>query len=794
MAPQSYTLVNFDTKRQDEAWTRVAEFGSVAAANSYVMSPAVHWTQGKGTQAALSTTMSQASAFARAIGDTPDKVLVALDRKDRDGYLSLLNLTNSTVQVWTFQVEAADPLSCFQRMANLAQGPRTDCKLRLVAQEDRAFMWKAPLVHPMQARENVFQRVVHAAGRNPGDTDALTAQSEALARFFQQNEGSPTPMEGVPARPSDDEHWAAVRMNHLIETFYLFRLLVRYEVSAAGPIEDALRVDLSGALTKLLHNGDRTRMGWLSEWLTAKVADLGTRVQALNPSGKKKAIFFLKGGRALNYYLGTPEKGENDWDTQVVIDPSLPAEEWYQVFSQVHDTLLAALEEYNEEFAELVTSNVAAFDDYLQSIEGPAPVEDEEVDENELSDVESRHGRASCKAELIDIGLPRRDTPSALEEWTHLSPDGAILSVGGVNFPHRPYYVNEYLMMVRDAFLPDADVHKAPKRVARFSLLLQTPHDGDDSADERRRLQALPQTMAAIDAVEIAAHQELFTTIAAQFAQAYSLPQDMELAGIFDGWATEMIKNPPALSDHLKEALGKLTDQERSLAGAVGVAHALSEQMIRHWKLRSTFVLGNAPLFDGLLLSLRTRIEPLLAEVGAQFAVVGSYAAQLHAGQLRLGAEGLEPVRRIVVHLQHPDKVAESTVMGKVRDAVLEVVAASGRLEPIPLGPSQDPKQRTVSFRWNEDVKFDDGLAYRPLVLKLRAAAQVGTALPVLASIRGLPVLDMRFLANDYLRKSAKIDETGMRKILGGASQAIVEMMSSFDVSTVMESDPDDES
>jgi hypothetical protein len=216
--------------------------------------------------------------------------------------------------------------------------------------------------------------------------------------------------------------------------------------------------------------------------------------------------------------------------------------------------------------------------------------------------------------------------------------------------------------------------------------------------------------------------------------------------------------------------------------------------MIHHWELRSAFVLNNASFFDGLLLNLRTRIEPLLADVGAQFAVVGSYAAQLHAGQLRLGTVGLEPVRRIVVHLQHPDKVAESTVMGKVRDAVLEVVRDSGRLEPIPLGPSQDPKQRTVSFRWSEDVEFADGLAYRPLVLKVRAAAQVGAALPVLASIRGLPVLDMRFLANDYLRKSAKIDESGMRRILGSASQAIVEMMSSFDVSTVMEADPDDES
>ena len=66
-------------------------------------------------------------------------------------------------------------------------------------------------------------------------------------------------------------------MNHLIETFYLFRLLVRYQVESAKDISEDVRVDLSGNLTKLLHNGDRTKMGWLSVWLTTKIARAWSR-------------------------------------------------------------------------------------------------------------------------------------------------------------------------------------------------------------------------------------------------------------------------------------------------------------------------------------------------------------------------------------------------------------------------------------------------------------------------------------------------------------------------------------
>ena len=162
-------------------------------------------------------------------------------------------------------------------------------------------------------------------------------------------------------------------------------------------------------------------MAWLSAWLTKKMAELGAKINALNPADERRVLFFLKGGRALNFFLGTPQNGENDWDTQVVIDPSLPAEKWYEYLSRVHDLLLTTLQTFKSEFTPLVEANASLFADYLKSKTGPETGEDEEVDENEASDVNSRGAHASCKAELIDIGIPRRDSPSALEEWTRLS-------------------------------------------------------------------------------------------------------------------------------------------------------------------------------------------------------------------------------------------------------------------------------------------------------------------------------------------------------------------------------------
>jgi hypothetical protein len=681
------------------------------------------------------------------------------------------------------QEHEIDGAACLKKLAVLALGGRKDVDLQFSEQQNKAFMWKASSVHPMQVLENAYQRMVRKAGREPG-VDPLTAQSEKLAQFFMQDEGQPVFLDSKPPDAPDEAQLAAVRMNHLIETFYLFRLLVRYQVESRIDIPEDVRVDLSGSLTKLLHNGDRTKMGWLSVWLTGKIRELGEKIDALNKP-ERRVLFFLKGGRALNYFLGTPEKGENDWDTQVVIDPRLKVEKWYECFSEVHDVLLAALQTFRSEFTQLVEANVPQFAEYLKDKTGPETGEDEEIDENEASDVSSRGARASCKAELIDIGIPRRDSASGLEEWTRLSADGALKTAAdGVVYPHREYYLNEYLMMIRDAFLPNADVKKAPKRITRFGMVLASDNPEGQSPVEARRLKALPKTMAKIEGFGNKARRELFSMMMSQFVEAYNLLQDSELAALFDDQALATITKPPALPAELAKLLG---DQQKETAGDVGVAHALSKLMGEHWKSRSDFFARQREFFVPFLRDLSQLGRPALEKIDAQFAIAGSYAALLHADHLAAAPDGLEPIRRILVKLQCPQGRNEAETMNAVRETFTKAATVAGKLR---LGDVPDPKNRSLVLYWREKVTIGN-FTYAPLVMKIRGAAQTGAQLPVLASIDGLPVLDLRYLVADYRKKTSKIDEQGSRRTLASATAAASELVSRFDFESddVSESD-----
>jgi hypothetical protein len=663
-----------------------------------------------------------------------------------------------------------DGAACLRKLGNLATGSRPNTRLRLLEQQDKAFMWKASSVHPLQVLENAYQRVVHRAGRE-AETDPISAQSETLSRFFTQDAGHPECHAYQPLEAYDGQHLAAVRMNHLIDSFYLFRLLVQYQVESDAEISEDLRMGLSGDLTKLLHNGDRARMRWLSDWLTAKVAELGRMIEALNEPDKKRVIFFLKGGRALNFFLGTPEKGENDWDTQVVIDPHLPAEDWYRCFAEVHDVLLVALKTFKAEFTELVRANAAQLAEYLADKFGPESGEDEEIDENEAGDVSSLGEHASCKAELIDIGIPRRDSARALEEWVRLSAPNALMVSNGIVFPHRAYYLDEYLMMLRDTFLPNAEVLKAPKRISRFGLILESGGEGGECAKEERLLMALPETTRKVATLDSRRRRELFRLTLAQFVESYNLVQDKELAEHFDRECLALISHPPQLPDVLARVLDKT---QEALATDIGVAHALSTRMDHHWEARSSFFEDQHAFFATFVSELSRLTRESLQTGGAQFAVAGSYAARLHAGHLRVKTHGLEPIRRILIklHCAHGDDRAR--VMAAVSATIVHAARQTQKLSVVKVN------EESLLLFWAERVTMGS-LTYAPLVMKIRVAEQKGSQLPVLASIDGLPVLDLRYLAADYLKKTSKVDERGSRRVLASATAAISAMLSRFD-------------
>jgi hypothetical protein len=782
MPPKRYPQPEFNQRRINESWKRIDQINDdYEAFISFVNDPqnASNEQFGSYAMAQVKQFFPEVAAEVGPAAANPGPFTIYLDLGKSQNFMSLFKKSNDLVLVWSCwkseeekrKNEAdLDGAGCLSKLAVLATGNRPDIQLRLVAQEDNAFMWKAASVHPLQVLENAYQRVVHKAGKE-AESDAIKAQSETLSRFFIQDAGKPECFQYKPLDAYDGEHLGAVRMNHLIDSFYLFRLLVQYQVESGTEISESLRVELSGDLTKLLHNGDRTKMGWLSVWLTKKIAELGTKIGALNKPGQKRVIFFLKGGRALNYFLGTPEKGENDWDTQVVIDPRLSAEEWYRCYAEVHDVLLVALKTFKTEFTQLVQQNSAGFAAYLKDKAGPEPADDEEVDENEANDSSSLGEHAKCKAELIDIGIPRRDSASALEEWTRLSAPDALKTSNGVVFPHREYYLNEYLMMIRDAFLPDADVAKAPKRITRFGLILAAGDGQGPSPHEKKLIEAVPESAKKVAALDNKVRRELFGVALPQFVEAYNLLQDRELAGRFDSDCAALISNPPKLSTELAALLN---NDQQAIAVDVGVAHALSARMDEHWAKRNEFFAGQSDFFADFVFELFRATKPGLRRVEAQFALAGSYAARLHARHLRQKSDGLEPVRRILVKLHCARGADRVAVFNSVADTITDAAKQTGKLVV-----TQGEKQALLVY-WGEKVKIGN-FTYAPLVMKIRVAEQSADQLPVLSSIEGVPVLDLRYLVADYLRKTSKIDERGSRRVLASATAACSEMLSRFD-------------
>lgn len=791
MPAKRSSIADFNRRRDHEGWTRVAAYANFQGFTNFV-----NYSGNKDHERFGAYAMTQVKKFypevEREAGPgAPDggPIAIWLDEGASQNFVSLSKEAEGIVLTWSCRkapekpdepvLPVLDGAGCLTKLGLIALGARPNVRLPFPEQEDKAFMWKAPSFHPLQVLENAYQRVVRKAGQD-AVSDQVQAQTETLARYFIQDPGSPVPYSFKPIDMDEGQHLAAVKMNHLIDSFYLFRLLVSYRAEANDEISEDLRAELSGDLTKLLHNGDRAKMRWLSEWLTKKIAELGAKTNALNANGPARVIFFLKGGRALNYFLGTPEKGENDWDTQVVINPSLPPEEWYACLADVHDALLAALTTFKAEFTQLVQQNAPQFAEYLEAA-APKEVDDEEVDENDAGDVDSLKEHANCKAELIDIGIPRRDSPSALEEWTRLSAPGALLKSEGVIYPHREYYLNEYLMMVRDAFTSD-EVRKAPKRITRLGLILQSDRGREGpSAAQPKRLAALPGTAGMLTALGDKGKQELFSLITAQFVEAYNLHQDTELAAHFDKESMAAISKPPALPASL-DAL--LDANQKEIASIAGVAHHLSVRMDEHWASRNQFFEERLPFFTDFVQNLSRLTNSGLQKAGAQFAVAGSYAARLHANHLRIQVDGLEPIRRILIKLQCTLGSNRADVMNAVRADVQRAAEATRKLTVVDV--SEGDKQSLLIY-WNERVSIGS-FTYAPLIMKVRVAEQKGKQLPVLSSIEAMPVLDPRYLVADYLKKTSKIDERGARRVLASATAAVSEMLSKFDFDS---DDPD---
>lgn len=594
---------------------------------------------------------------------------------------------------------------------------------------------------------------------------------------------------------------ASVQMSYQIESFYLFRLLVRYQINSAQPPADDIKAEVSGKLTALL-----TKQKWVGQLITTKLVALSRDLADL---GGGDILFFLKGGRAIKYMEGKPAEGENDWDTQILINPNLPPEDWYALFRQVCDLVLFHLERSKREFFSQLQINAADFDhalliedleQWLNAAEDDAPG-NLPIPEN-LPDVappdEGADSATPCKAELIDVGLPRRDTVKGAEEWEQLN--GRILTgADGMPYPGPLYYVEEYLTMLRGAASGISPSPKTPKRQKRLFDLL--------SRDDRRidlavtqvldhiPLRFFPLSVNKIRRIGTDSYMgRLLTLILDQFMISFGLLDEFGLAIDFDS-------DFSGLTRDLVTDLGGLSQEQVSAGAGVGLvvqmAQTLSAKMEKHLVDRAAFLVTPIGADLPTPLAILQRVVRHMADMfhieeqlTLQIAVTGNFAASLYADYLGYHPEDnkLEPITRVTVRVYARQADLDLSTLDRL---TLEELTNLLDDPDHPLNPlsTLNPKVIQELFyaslkavaadysRWMTLFRTDTGLKlvwsnplqqigdykYQPTLLEV-ILDNPGVSWPEPSYVWGYPVLGLGDLIADYRRRSAYVQEFGARR------------------------------
>ncbi len=636
---------------------------------------------------------------------------------------------------------------------------------------------------------------------------------------------------------------ARIQMSYIIEPFYLFRFLVNFRLTSNKEILADEQKKVSGQLTGLLNH---TNFDWLGKWLEQKIVELNTELLKINNDDKEKVHFYLKGGRALKYLEGKPQDGTNDWDTSILINPELPAEEWYKTFAEVHNIVLRKLKDFKLEFFMLLhkhaESELPKEEEYHESDDSDnmsatySEVEDDkknlDFDFEEVVVEEDGSGTrdaeesellpkyaVNVKAELIDIGIPRRDTVEAFEQWLHtkIITKNGLDSNNQVPIPNYLYYISEYIMILREALDPNetSPLGKLPKRIRRIYGLL-SPEDSAQVIDQvigKKKDQlnrVLPESLQVVNQ-EQSPFKRLLVVILEQFVKAYSLrigSDSKPITKVFDKlFSTKSdkkddIKYTEDLQEAIDNAEPKLKDNEKLLFRWIAVAREVSSEFEEHFKCRAKFFgFGTRSLdLEGkrkqkLINLVRTLYKsPQLfsdqEELQVQFAVTGSYAAYLYADYNKLAdnlKEQLDPVNTIEIKFffasgdSKPDpKVAIDLVKNIMLKALAEY-SKGDHISKLLFNLTEDDQNKITLIYWDEYQEEENSpFKYKPLLVEISLV--VTDQSQKLEFIWGFPVISLRDLIREYNRKAAEAEEfAATRRFSKTASILAEEILIKYD-------------
>ena len=558
------------------------------------------------------------------------------------------------------------------------------------------------------------------------------------------------------------------------------RLLVGYRLKLSRR-EDQLYISIASAqLTALLHN----QQGWLFELMQQMIADLATALQDLGGD----VCFFLKGGRGMNYLLGDPKKGENDWDTQILINPELPWTQWWTRYEEARDVVNNRLLRYNfifsaklmqnaatliaatDKIAEIAVNDPGPYDRLLDNIftlvwqnglDEQAIAADEELVLESAWQEATQKPSGNCKAELIDVGLPRFCTVELLEQWQHVRP--GIGSSNGIPYPGPAYFIDELIMMVRES---DAGASPNPvkreKRLNRLLSLLSPAVAGfrEFLGEQRALAKAVglihtPEKIATIDEP----NRDLATIMLGQFCTAYELAADPNLAAAFDNLAAAVLDQFMAGSQKSAQPADLIfqwcQEVSKVMTGHLAArGQALLDQVAQIAVLAQTIKAGN------------TAIAPVIQ---------GSFAANCFYQRLAALAtinNKVAPAEFADIHLyfQNCAGIADITqeMFQALYNTIQTFVAGSSYLGAIEVSRPTNSirifaKQPIALAKWS----------YQPLVIAftLEAAAQLITA-----TGPKLTLLGMRPLISWCRERAAAVNEWAMRQQLNETFGALIEM------------------
>lgn len=598
---------------------------------------------------------------------------------------------------------------------------------------------------------------------------------------------------------------ARITMLYLIAPFFLFRLLVQYRIDG-DQITDKNRRDVSGVVTGHLNTQD-----WVRDWLARQMEVLDQEISGWEPD----VFFHLKGGRALALLLD--EEGENDWDTSIVINPELPEKDWYELYNKVHDDVLTVLRAAKQEFLVQLSDNADELHQYCTQ-ELLTVTQKNLPDPPDLDDF-AEADKETAKAEMIDIGIPRRDTIEALEQWHHTKDSILIVEKYGAKIPVPGplYYIEEYVVMVREALSNRSpSLHKTAKRIQRLANVLDAK-DIDQTIDVVKKKisdKVVPESLKLVDQKKDRV-QRVMTLLLEEFNRAYRL---QELAGLaqeldqvfakdgdkpeHEDYPSEVTKGKDEyLQDGSKKGKWDTTECDAILEH-IAFAQTLSIQFEKHLRARAKYFgfvekkgkteadtrrkkLGELvkALYTGSIFSPENRFQ-------VQLAVAGSYAAYLHADYSEdydAKIDSLDPVTLLDVRYYcHQDVTAGKKkildLLAKVplqtyvtRDEDFSTDDITG------LDVKENPQDSVVQgeaiyLTWPKEVDFGDGFKYKPVVVKLSVWQQW----PEVSFVWGYPVLSLKDLIREYVKAAALAGEFETKYRLRGTADILKAMLTHY--------------